>query len=62
LAVAAEQRLGWKNSGLGLLLARASAARNEEKYPTADALEIVQELEKFTKMLDARGQIQEGKK
>jgi hypothetical protein len=62
LAVAAEQRLGWKNSGLGLLLARASAARNEEKYPTPDALEIVQELEKFTKMLDARGQIQEGKK
>jgi hypothetical protein len=62
LAVAAEQRLGWKNSGLGLLLARASAARNEEKYPTADALEIVQGLEKFTKMLDARGQIREGKK
>ena len=62
LAVAAEQRLGWKDSGLGLLLGRASAARNEEKYPTADALKIVQELEKFTKMLDARGQIREGKK
>ena len=62
LAVAAEQRLGWKDSGLGLLLGRASTARNEEKYPTADALKIVQELEKFTKMLDARGQIRERKK
>ena len=61
LAVAAEQRLGWKNSGFGLLLARAAAARNEENYPPADALKIVQELEKFTKMLDARGQIREGK-
>lgn len=62
LAAAAEQRLGWKDSGLGLLLGRAAAAQNEERYPAGDALKIVQDLEKFAERLDARSQIQKGKK
>jgi len=61
LAAAAEQRLGWKNSGLGLLLGRAAIAQKEERYPTADALKIVQELESFAKRLDIRAQIHKGK-
>lgn len=62
LVAAAEQRLGWKDSGLGLLLGRVAAAQKEERYPAAEALKIVQELEKFTERLDARNQIQKGKK
>jgi Domain of unknown function (DUF4350) len=62
LATAAEQRLGWKDSGLGLLLGRAAAAQNEERYPAGDALKIVRELETLAKRLDARGQIGKGKK
>jgi Domain of unknown function (DUF4350) len=62
LVTEAEQRLGWKESGLGLLLGRAAAAQNEERYPAGEALKIVQELEKFTEHLDARSQIQKGKK
>jgi len=61
LAVAAEQRLGWKDSGLGLLLGRAAAAQNEERYPAAEALKLVQELETFTKRLDGYRQIHKGK-
>lgn len=61
LAAAAEQRLGWKNSGLGLLLARAAAARREEQYPASDALTMVQQLDEFAKKLDARVQIHQGK-
>lgn len=61
LAVAAEQRLGWKDSGLGLLLGRAAAAQNEERYPAAEALKLVQELETFTKRLDGHRQIHKGK-
>jgi hypothetical protein len=62
LASAAEQRLGWKDSNLGLLFGRAAATLNEERYPAADALKIVQELETFAKRLDARGQIHKGTK
>lgn len=61
LAAAAEQRLGWKDSGLRLWLGRAAAARHEAKYPPSEALEIVQELEKFAGRLSVRGQIQRGK-
>ena len=61
LAVAADQRLGWKDSGLGLLLGRAAAAQNEERYPAAEALKLVQELETFTKRLDGHRQIHKGK-
>jgi hypothetical protein len=53
MATAAEQRLGWKDSGLGLLLGRAAAAQNEERYPAAEALKLVQELETFARRLDS---------
>lgn len=52
MATAAEQRLGWKDSGLGLLLGRAAAAQNEERFPAAEALKLVQELETFARRLD----------
>lgn len=58
LASAAIQRLGWKDSELGLLLGRAAAAQNDQNYPAGDALKIVQELETLAKRLDARTQIQ----
>jgi len=61
LAAAAELHLGWKDSGLGLLLGRAAIAQNEERYPAADALKVVQELESFAKRLDIRAQIHKGK-
>jgi hypothetical protein len=61
LAVAAEQRLGWKDSGLGELLRRAGAARREERFRSGDALKIVQELEKFAEKLSVRAQIHRGK-
>ncbi|HEY2120251.1 MAG TPA: DUF4350 domain-containing protein [Candidatus Acidoferrum sp.] len=61
LAVAAEQRLDWKESGLGELLRRAAAARREEKFRSGDALKIVQELEKFAEKLSVRAQIHRGK-
>jgi hypothetical protein len=61
LAVAAEQRLAWKDSGLGELLRRAGAARREEKFRSGDALKIVQELETFAEKLSVRTQIHRGK-
>jgi hypothetical protein len=61
LAVAAEQRLGWEDSGLGELLRRAGAARREERFRSGDALKIVQELEKFAEKLGVRAQIHRGK-
>jgi Domain of unknown function (DUF4350) len=61
LAAAAEQRLGWKDAGLGGALGRAAAARREDKLPPREALGIVQELEKFAAKLDIRSQINRGK-
>jgi hypothetical protein len=57
LAMAAEQRLGWKDSGLGVLLRRAEAARSEAKFSSHEGLKIVQELEQFATRLSARAQI-----
>ena len=54
LAIAAEQRLGWKDSGLGILLRRAEMARREEKFSSREALKIVQELEQFATKLSVR--------
>jgi hypothetical protein len=54
LAAAAEERLGWKDSGLAVLLARSAVARNEHRYAAGDALKIVQQLENMSKRLDAR--------
>jgi len=45
LARAAEQRLGWRDSGVGELLQRASAATFATKLPPSEALEMVQKLE-----------------
>jgi hypothetical protein len=61
LAVAAEQRLGWRDSGLGKLLQEAAAARREEKFSPRHALEIVQELQTFAEKLSIRAQIHRGK-
>jgi Domain of unknown function (DUF4350) len=61
LAVAAEQRLGWRDSGLDKLLREAEATRWEKKFPPRHALEIVQELEKFAEKLSVRAQIHQGK-
>ena len=61
LANTAEQRLGWKDSGLGDTLRRAGAATHESKLRSRDALKMVQELEKFAEKLSVRAQIQRGK-
>ena len=61
LAAAAEQRLGWKNSGLGDVLQRAATAITKAKFPSGDALKIVQELEQFADKLKVRVQIQREK-
>jgi hypothetical protein len=61
LANTAEQRLGWKDSGLGDALRRAGAATHESKLRSRDALKMVQELEKFAEKLSVRAQIQRGK-
>jgi hypothetical protein len=54
LAIAAEQRLGWKDSGLGVLLRRAEVASSEEKFSVREGLKIVQELEEFAARLRVR--------
>lgn len=51
LATAAEQRLGWKDSGLDTLLRRARAATHDERFSGREALTIVQELERFAEKL-----------
>jgi Domain of unknown function (DUF4350) len=56
LAVAAEQRLGWRNQGLGMLLSRAEVATRVEKLPPREALDLVQQLELLTAKLDVRTQ------
>jgi hypothetical protein len=56
LTLAAEQRLGWKESGLGESLRRAEIAGQEKKLPSREALEIVQSLEKFRARLNVRVQ------
>ncbi len=61
LADAAEQRLGWKDSGLGRLLGRAATAQKEERYPESEALRIVRELDGFAKRFEVRASNQKGK-
>jgi len=61
LAQAAEQRLGWKDSGLGESLRRADVARREAKLPSREALQIVQKLEEFAAKLDIRAQFRREK-
>jgi Domain of unknown function (DUF4350) len=54
LATAAEQRLGWNDSGLDTLLRRARAATLNEKFSGLEALAIVQELERLAEKLTVR--------
>jgi hypothetical protein len=61
LANTAEQRLGWKDSGLGEALRRAGTAAHQTKLGSRDALKMVQELAKFAEKLSVRAQIQRGK-
>jgi hypothetical protein len=52
LARATETRLGWKDSGLAELLARAAAASRAEKLRPVEGLDLVQNLERFAGRLD----------
>jgi hypothetical protein len=54
LARATETRLGWKDSGLAELLARAAAASRAEKLRPVEGLDLVQNLERFAGRLDLR--------
>jgi len=54
LAEAAETRLGWKKSGLGLALSRAAVAGRAGQVRSSEALEIVKKLEEFAAKLDVR--------
>jgi Domain of unknown function (DUF4350) len=56
LALAAEQRLGWKDSGLGDLLRRAEVSGTAVKLPRREALELVQKLEGHAEKLNVRNQ------
>jgi hypothetical protein len=58
LAEAAEQRLGWKRSGLAVSLHGAELAMHASKLPDREALEIVQKLENFAARLHVRAQLQ----
>jgi hypothetical protein len=57
LAQSAEQRLGWKNSGLSPLLARAQVSTRVAKLPPREALDLVQQLEGWAAKLRIRPQI-----
>ncbi len=57
LAQAAEQRMGWKNSGLGETLREADAASRDSTVSPREGLQMVQKLEEFTARLDVRSQI-----
>jgi Domain of unknown function (DUF4350) len=57
LGQAAEQRMGWKDSGLGETLRQADAASRDIAVSPREALQIVQKLEEFAARLDVRSQI-----
>ena len=57
LAQAAEQRMGWKNSGLGETLRQADAAGRDSTVSPREALQLVRKLEEFAARLDVRSQI-----
>lgn len=61
LAQSAEQRLGWKNSGLSPLLARAQVSTRVAKLPPREALDLVQQLEGQAAKLTIRPQIRREK-
>ncbi|HKW64055.1 MAG TPA: DUF4350 domain-containing protein [Candidatus Acidoferrum sp.] len=54
LGQATEERLGWKESGVGELLLRAANASRAEKSPRGEALDLVQKLERNAARLTIR--------
>jgi hypothetical protein len=61
LALAAEQRLGWSGSEFGESLRRSEIASRDAKLRSREALELVQNLEKFAARLNVRAQFQREK-
>ncbi len=61
LALAAEQRLGWKESGLGESLLRAGIASQGAKLRPREALELVKNLGEFAARLNVRNQFRREK-
>jgi hypothetical protein len=51
LAEAVQSRLGWKETGLKTILARALVASRAHKVPAEEALGLVQDLEKYEEQL-----------
>ena len=54
LGHAAEERLGWKESGISELLQQAANASHAEKLPRSEALDLVQKLEQNAARLTIR--------
>lgn len=61
LAQSAEQRLGWKDSGLGELLRRAEVSSRIVKLPPREALDLVQKMEQLADRLHVRAQLRQEK-
>jgi hypothetical protein len=61
LGQAAEERLGWKEAGIGDLLQRAADASRVEKLPRREALDLVQKLERNAVRLVVRPPIRKEK-
>lgn len=61
LGHAAEERLGWKESGIGDLLQQASNASHAGKLPRSEALDLVQKLERNAAKLTIRPKIRKEK-
>jgi hypothetical protein len=61
LGQAAEERLGWKESGISDLLQRAANASHVEKLPRSEALDLVQKLERQAARLTIRPTIRKEK-
>jgi hypothetical protein len=61
LGQAAEERLGWKESGIGDLLQQASKASHAGKLPPSEALDLVQKLERHAAKLTIRPAIRKEK-
>ena len=61
LGHAAEERLGWKDSGLAELLQRAANSRHMAKLSPNEALDQVQMLERYAAKLNVRAQSRQEK-
>jgi len=61
LGQAAEERLGWKETGMVDLLQRAANASHVEKLPRNEALDLVQKLERYAARLTIRPAIRKEK-